>query len=289
MSWIGIKKAINRAGTQVMLKTGHIEQTIDKDYDFEEKRYRTLEASSLKLQKQLRNYSECLKLVTNSQINVAEALSSFYGTTASTAKPKEANGTGEEDNQEQQQQQQQEEAAKFESLSQEYYHTLLKLNSDCVANFEQPYNQTVLNPIARFNSYYIEINDAIKRRTNKQLDYDAMKNKLKKLMEKPQLDPSFDQKVSETASEADEAERAYSEINDQLKRELPKLVSLRVPYFDPSFEAFVKIQTRFFGESYRVLNGLQGKLDARTREDYVSGKLDKRVDEVLDKMRALEL
>ena len=65
MSWIGIKKAINRAGTQVMLKTGHIEQTVDKEFDYQEKRYRAMETNSLKLQKNLRSYLESLRILTN--------------------------------------------------------------------------------------------------------------------------------------------------------------------------------------------------------------------------------
>ncbi|RLV94809.1 hypothetical protein JA1_001585 [Spathaspora sp. JA1] len=284
MSWIGIKKAINRAGTQVMLKTGHIEQTIDKQYEFEEKRYKTLETNSIKLQKQLRNYLECLKLMTNSQINVSEALSSFYGVADAATASADATAVDSVDTHKVKS-----EEVKFNSLCQEYHHTLLKLNSECISNFETPYNQTILNSIARFNSYYIEINEAIKKRNNKQLDYDAMKNKLKKLIEKPQVDSTFDQRLVEINQETNDAEKLYLELNDQLKSELPKLVSLRVGYFDPSFEAFVKLQAKFFNDSFEVLNGLQGKLDARTRQDYISGKLDKRIDEVLDKMRALEL
>ena len=51
----------------------------------------------------------------------------------------------------------------YNNLIQEYYATIKQLNDSCIANLENPYNQTVLNPIARFNSYYIEINEIIKR------------------------------------------------------------------------------------------------------------------------------
>jgi len=34
----GFKKNVNRATTQVMMKTGHVEKTNDRDYEVEERR-----------------------------------------------------------------------------------------------------------------------------------------------------------------------------------------------------------------------------------------------------------
>lgn len=274
MSWIGIKKAINRAGTQVMLKTGHIEQTVDKEFEYQEKRYRAMETNSLKLQKNLRSYLESLRILTNSQINIAESLSSFYGNTPTTT---EKNKDGKE--------------LKNKELVQEYYTTVKQLNDSSIKNLENPYNQTVLNPIARFNSYYTEINEVIKKRNNKLLDYDAMKNKVKKLIEHPASTDveQYDNKLKSYNEELKDLEEKYIAVNNQLIDELPKLINLRVSYFDPSFESFVKIQLRFFNENYYILNQLQLKLDAQTKQDYMEGKLEDRIDNVLNKMRDLDI
>ncbi|KAL6450989.1 hypothetical protein SBY92_001239 [Candida maltosa Xu316] len=265
MSWVGIKKAINRAGTQVMLKTGQIEQTVDKEYEYQEKRYKTMESTSIKLQKNLRSYLESLRILTNSQINIAESLNSFY---------EDANGD-----------------EKYKFLVQEYYHTVKQLNDSAIDNLENPYNQTVLNPVARFNSYYTEINEVIKKRNNKLLDYDAMKNKVKKLIEHPSSTDvaQYDKKLSSANEELKDLETKYIEVNNQLIEELPKLINLRISYFDPSFESFVKIQLRFFNENYHILNKLQSKLDAQTKQDYMEGKLEDRIDNVLKKMRDLDI
>ncbi|KAK6455442.1 uncharacterized protein RJT20DRAFT_128679 [Scheffersomyces xylosifermentans] len=272
MSWNGLKKAINRAGAQVMVKTGQIEQSSDKEYEFEEKRFKNMEQNSVKLQRELRHYLESLRLLTNSQINVGEALSSFYG-----AAPSKPAGSESEE-------------IKFSSLSQEYYHVMKQLNDKCVAELETPYNQTVLNPVSRFNSYYVEVNEAIKKRAHKQIDYDAMKSKVKKLIEKPNSeDPTYEIKLTTAQEQLVEAEEAYSKINSKLKEELPKLINLRIPFLDPSFESFVKIQLRFFNENYNQLNQLQVKLDAKTREDYINGNLDKKIDDVLVRMRELNI
>lgn len=264
MSWTGIKKAINRAGAQVMLKTGHIEETIDKDYEFEEKRFKYMESTSTKLQKELKHYLDSLRILTNAQVNVSEVLSEFYGSNKNEDK-------------------------EYKSISQEYYGVMKLLNDHTVGELEQPFNQTVLNPIARFNSYYIEINEAIKKRNHKKLDYDAMKNKVRKLIEKPGEDPLYEAKLSQSQSQLTQLETSYETINDQLKDELPKLIDLRIPFLDPSFESFVKLQLRFFNENYNHLNNLQVKLDAQTRQDYINGTLDEKIDDVLIKMRELNI
>lgn len=49
MSWTGFKKAVGRAGTQVMMKTGHVDKTIDRDFETEERRYRVYVSTSHQL------------------------------------------------------------------------------------------------------------------------------------------------------------------------------------------------------------------------------------------------
>lgn len=61
MSWAGFKKNVNRATTQVMMKTGHVERTNDRDYEVEERRYRTMEAAANRLQKEAKGYLDSLR------------------------------------------------------------------------------------------------------------------------------------------------------------------------------------------------------------------------------------
>ncbi len=79
MSWSGFKKAASRAGTQVMMKTGQVEKTSDREYEVEERRYRTLESASLRLQKEAKGYLDSLRAMTASQMRIAETIDAFYG------------------------------------------------------------------------------------------------------------------------------------------------------------------------------------------------------------------
>ena len=163
--------------------------------------------------------------------------------------------------------------------------------------------QTVLEPITRFCAYFPDINECmiifadiipqltlsllgIKKRNHKLLDYDATRAKVKKLVEKPDKDPT---KLPRAERESDLAKTAYEALNEQLFSELPQLIDLRVPYLDPSFEALVKIQLRFCAEAYSRMAQVQQFLDADTREQYAQGHLDSRVEQVLGEIRELSI
>jgi len=126
----------------------------------------------------------------------------------------------------------------------------------------------------------------IKKRGHKLLDYDALRAKVKKLVEKPDKDVT---KLPRAEKEMDMSRAAYEQLNEQLCTELPQLIDLRVPYLDPSFEALVKIQLRFCAEAYSRMAQVQQYLDADTREQYAQGHLDTRVEQVLQEIRELSI
>ena len=84
-------------------------------------------------------------------------------------------------------------------------------------------------------------------------------------------------------------------LNEQLITELPQLLDLRVPFFDPSFEAMIRMQCKFAEEGYEKLGGVQRSVVSisshlisyqhwffryfadNVREDYAAGQLDAQV------------
>ncbi|PVH13504.1 uncharacterized protein CXQ87_001609 [Candidozyma duobushaemuli] len=260
MSWSGFKKAINRAGNQVLLKAGQIDETVDLEFDYEEKRYRAMEKSSEKLYKELRRYKETLASLSTAQSNVSDVLAGFYG----------------QDNE-------------AESIAKEYNEATRSISAETLEGLGQPFLQTVLNPIDRFNSYYVDMNEAIKKRAHKKLDYDSLRNKVRKLSDNPDAEPASEIKLKDATAQLASAEEVYERLNGQLKSELPRLMDLRISYLNPSFEAFVKLQLRYFSENHRHLNEVQKHVDAKTRADFKSGKLEKRLDDILGKVKELNI
>ncbi|RQM07221.1 hypothetical protein DH86_00000924 [Scytalidium sp. 3C] len=274
MSWAGFKKGVGRATTQVMMKTGHVEKTNDRDYEVEERRYRTMEAAANRLQKEAKGYLDSLRglyqrrgmldslltgglAMTASQMRIAETIDAFYG-----------------------------DAGARDGVSRSYKQAVEDLDAETIKALDGPYRTTVLDPISRFCAYFPDINECIKKRNNKLLDYDALRAKVKRLVEKPDKDVT---KLPRTEKELEMAKVAYEQLNDQLFTELPQLIDLRVPYLDPSFEALVKIQLRFCAEAYSRMAQVQQYLDPDTRDQYAEGQLDARVEQVLQEIKELSI
>lgn len=154
----------------------------------------------------------CLLAMTASQMRIAETIDAFYG-----------------------------DAGTKDGVSRSYKQAVDELDAETIKALDGPYRTTVLEPISRFCAYFPDINECIKKRNHKLLDYDQMRAKVKKLVEKPDKDPG---KLPRTEKEAQMAKDVYESLNEQLTTELPQLIDFRVPYLDPSFEALVKIQLR---------------------------------------------
>ncbi|RKP27507.1 hypothetical protein SYNPS1DRAFT_12576 [Syncephalis pseudoplumigaleata] len=144
--------------------------------------------------------------------------------------------------------------------------------------------ETVLNPIGRYCALFPEVNEAIRKRHNKLLDYDSARSKVRKLTEKPSDDPS---KLPRAEMNMRQSQEVYDALNSQLVAELPKLVDLRVPYLDPSFEALVKLQHRFSSESHERLQAL--RIPAASDNTGGARQSDGDLAQIMQEMRELSI
>ncbi|KAM9920743.1 hypothetical protein OXX80_012374, partial [Metschnikowia pulcherrima] len=112
------------------------------------------------------------------------------------------------------------------------------------------------------------------------------KAKVRRLVDKPAKDAG---KLPRAEKEMAMAKEIYDELNEQLKAELPQLISLRVPFYDPSFESLVKIQLKFCTEGYSRLAQVQQQLDQASRDEYANGVLDSKIDDLLAQMNGLSI
>lgn len=130
MSWAGFKKNVNRAATQVMVKTGHVEQTHDRSYEVEERRYRVMENAATRLQKESKGYLDSLRAMTASQMRIAETIDAFYG-----------------------------DAGANDGVSRSYKQAVEDLDAETIKALDGPFRSTVLDPINRFCAYFPDINE----------------------------------------------------------------------------------------------------------------------------------
>ncbi|KAJ9120424.1 hypothetical protein QFC24_005381 [Naganishia onofrii] len=278
MSWVGLKKAASRAGTQLMQKTGQVERTVDREFLEEETRYRTLEKETNNLQREAKNYLDAMRIVrlpliaiyslfclvsptvmSASQTRIAETLELFY--TADRTSDGAMAGHA-------------------------YKSAVQELDNIVSRDLDAPFRATVLEPVGKLCSYFPTVNEGISKRNKKMLDYDAARSKVRKLQDKPSDDSV---KLPRAQQEYDEAKEIFDILNEQYIRELPVLLDTRIPYLDPSFEAMVRCQLRFAEEGYAKLSGVQRYFADNIRDDYANGQLDAQVETVLGEMKELAI
>ncbi|PKI85112.1 BAR adaptor protein Hob3 [Malassezia vespertilionis] len=257
MSWGGFKKSINRAGTQLMQKTGQLERSEDVRFKEEEKKYREFEKHATALLKCSREYLDSIRLMAASQARIGDTIEGFYSDSS--------------------------EAAMVAST---YKRAVEELDARTAKELDVPYRATVLDPIGKLCSYFPEVNKVIEKRGRKLLDYDAYRSKYKKLADKPSDDAS---KLPRADREYNEAKLVFEALDHQLMIELPQLVDMRVPYLDPSLEMMVRTQVKFAQEGYEQLGSVQRYFPDPIRDQYAAGQLDTQVEGVLQEMRGLSI
>ncbi|EMD37392.1 hypothetical protein CERSUDRAFT_114064 [Gelatoporia subvermispora B] len=260
MSWSGFKKSMNRAGTTLLQKTGQIERTVDRDFADEEAKYKTFEKECQALMKDAKGYSDAMRAMTATQGRLADTIDVFYSAADKTSDSAMA--------------------------AHAYKRSIDDLDTGIGRELDAPYRTTVMEPLGKMNAYFPIVNEHITKRNKKLLDYDSARSRMNKLIQKPSEDPT---KLPKAQQEHDDAKEVFDMLNAQLINELPQLLSLRVPYFDPSFEAMIRMQCKFAEEGYEKLSGVQRYFADNVRDDYAAGQLDAQVEGVLQEMRELTI
>jgi amphiphysin len=251
---------MNRAGTTLMQKTGQIERTVDREFADEEAKFKTFEKECQALQKDSKGYLDAMKSMTAAQSRLADTIEAFYGSA--------------------------DKASDGAMAGHAYKRSVDDLDGVVGRELDQPYRTTISEPLGKMNAYFPIVNEHISKRNKKMIDYDAARSKIRKLIDKPSEDPT---KHPRAQQEHDDAKEVFDMLNDQLISELPQLLDLRVPFFDPSFEAMIRMQCKFAEEGYEKMSGVQRYFEDSVRDDYAAGQLDAQVEGVLQEMRELSI
>ncbi|GMM28789.1 hypothetical protein DAMA08_015050 [Martiniozyma asiatica (nom. inval.)] len=284
MSWNGFKKAVNRAHQQVILKASYKkpEETVDVEFTLKEEAFGRFETLIDELQGELNRFKDNFRDIIETHREILNCMDSFYGSARGELGVVPRDG-----------------------ITAAYLANVENIRQNVVPQLFDPLNTTVFEPIREIGEYNEEIHRLIKKRGRKKFDYDVMKGKLLKMQEeydhlnyqftevsssevtRLQLQKS-NEKLNKMVTEFDAVESIYLEINERLKSEIEEYITLRFSFLDPSFESFIKIQMKLFTDIHKQLQrGVA--IDAQSKEDYITGKLDARLDEILHKMKGLDI
>ncbi|ORY07825.1 BAR-domain-containing protein [Basidiobolus meristosporus CBS 931.73] len=250
MSWSGFKKAVDRAGTSLKQKTGAIEKTVDRTFDEQEHRLRTLEQNTEDLHKHAKEYIESIRNLAIGHVEVARAINLFY-----------------------------DEGGELSAYGRKYMGVVFDLEESHV-DLAENMNKTVLDPLNQYREYFPKINETIKKRGRKLLDYDAHRAKVRKVHEKGDSD-----KLSHAEASATKAQEIYENINRQLIEQMPKVADLRIAMLDSSFSALVKSQLKFAQEAQARFESISTDFQPDMMQHQVQGK----VDDIMAQLRDLTI
>ncbi|KAJ3267580.1 hypothetical protein HDU76_011726 [Blyttiomyces sp. JEL0837] len=234
-----------------------MEKTVDRDFDEEEKRYKIFESKVEKLHKEAKGYLDSVRALTVAQQRIAETVDHFY-----------------------------DDGAPLGYAGLQYKQAVEKMDEEARTELDTNCRVTVLEPLGKLIQCFPDFNDAIKKRQKKLLDYDRLASVSRKLADKPSDDPS---KYPRALAETNQAKEIYENVNQALIVEIPKLIDLRVPYLDPSFEALVKSQLAFNEAAFVKLDEIKRAFGSTGGAEEGGSGLEGQVEGVLQKMRELTI
>jgi len=243
-----------------MQKTGQIERTEDRDFAEETAKFKAYEKECLQLQKDSKSFLDGMRAIASTQVKISDTIDVFYG-----AADRMSDGA---------------------MAAAAYKRSTEELDGIASGQMDAAFRTTIMEPTGKMVSHFPAINSLIEKRNKKLLDYDSARSKLRKLEGKPDNDPT---KLPRAEKEFEDAKEVFEIMNEQLLQELPQFLDLRVPYFDPSFEAMIRLQSKFAEEGYEKLGGVQRYFPDNVRDDYAAGQLDAQVEQALQEMKDLAI
>ena len=139
----------------------HFQRTSDPEFQSTEGPYRSLEKTTLVLQKESKVYLDSIRAMTAAQSRLATTIDAFYADNSDSA-----------------------------MSAHSYRRAVEELEGITARDLDAPFRATVLEPIGKMCSYWGEINNTISKRNKKLIDYDAARSRYAKLQTNPGNDPS---------------------------------------------------------------------------------------------------
>jgi len=296
MSWSGFKKAVNRAGAHVIMKTTkHAEVSVDPEFDKREERFKKFNGLTAELDADMSQFLKNFEDLMEAQLNLVKTIDSYYGDYNLKLKS-DHRGLDIENKPDVNQR---------DGISLEYLKLLNEIKDTILPELLEPLQVTVAHPITDLKSYNEEILQLIQKRGRKKFDYDVLKTRLDKLQKeidalnysietngstekKPQLSKQMN-RLESLKNDFQQAKFIYTDMNGRLKNEIDQYLTLRFSLLDPTFESFVKIQMKLYGDLYDKLTSSSLSIDGMSLQEQNENKLDDRLDQILGKMKNLRL
>ena len=142
----------------------------------------------------------------------------------------------------------------FRVLAEEY-HSVSKQMGDLAKNFSDILQITVCDPLKKYGNEFASAQAAIKKRDQLISDLIPARGKLEKMreIEKTGTNIAISEQLRRQCSAM---EGDFKTVNNQLLADMNSMLDTRADYIEPSFLAFIRAQTDYYGECTKLFNSL---------------------------------
>ncbi|TFY79826.1 hypothetical protein EWM64_g4182, partial [Hericium alpestre] len=259
----GLTKAIMRTPHMMTTKVGMSKKSTDPEFEEYQRNFSTLETETEKFLKNTKAFSEAVNALFNSGSNFAQHFSTLFHPIGSefdlTSKHPEAANT-------------------LQNVD-AYQEALEELRTTIAPELEL-ISTRIIAPVKEIQGVMKTIRKMITKREHKLVDYDRHNNSLMKLRDKKEKSLSDEKHLFKLEQDFEAASNEYEYINNAMKQDLPRFMTLATRFIDPLFHSFFYMQLNIYYMLLEKMNQFaDGKYDvsitpAQIAEDYETKRSD---------------
>ncbi|KAF8060955.1 hypothetical protein FPV67DRAFT_1512275 [Lyophyllum atratum] len=237
----GLGKAIKRTPFAVTSRIGMSKKSNDPEFDDYQRHFTAMESGAEKLLKDTKAFTEGVNLLFTSGAGFATHFATLFQPIAGEydliGKHPDATQTVRN-------------ATKYETTMEEM-RTLVSPELELI-------DSRIMGPLKEFQSTMKLIRKTITKREHKLTDYDRFNNSLTKLRDKKEKSLSDEKNLFKLEQDFEQATNEYEYINNALKVDLPRFMTLSSQFIDPLFNSFFYMQLNIF---YLILEKMNSFAD----------------------------
>jgi len=131
------------------------------------------------------------------------------------------------------------------------YHTALEELRTSISPELELIESRVVGPVREFQVIMKTIRKMITKREHKLIDYDRFNNSLSKLRDKKEKSLSDEKNLFKLEQDYEAASSDYDNLNNAMKQDLPRFMTLATRFIDPLFHSYYYMQLNIF---YMILD-----------------------------------
>ncbi|KAG8186635.1 hypothetical protein JTE90_021784 [Oedothorax gibbosus] len=229
-----LQKQAGRAKERLLQNFGKADRTTDEDFDLHVKNFNKQQAAVGRLQKEFKNYYQCLKAMQVARRSLMDTVSELY----------EPCWDGVE----------------------EFLHKSDIFNRT-FEDFCDNFNIQILSPVSTYMGQFPEITHKISKRNRKLLDYDNCRHNMQNL---ETMKKKEDTKLAKAKEQLEDARNNFDTLNKELHDELPTLYDSRVEFFATHLQCLFVTESDYHTKDALLCTEI-GELLGKLKKGYEEG------------------